>query len=291
MDSSTRQFGKGARLINPIRLAIHKMARPKIGKAVVPFDWEKGYDVREHIGPIKVKDQGGSSSCGGQAGAYFLEIQERLRGLRGRDDGIMSAKSIYAPIAYMGGGTTVVALMTQLGSAGALFEPKLPSYYVDGVTPLSEAMFIEKSWMTDATDKEAIRHAGYTPYDIGENMEVIAQTIRDYGGAIWMIAGQDNGTWLSAYPKPPQKGGGEIWHHFMILVGAKAVDGVKTIFAINSWGTDVGLGGEQRFQQDYFDAKGITDAFTFIHDGKPLPASSFSLIWRAIREWFRSLPA
>jgi len=45
-----------------------------VGMATIPFDWDKGYDVEEEVSkvlgvPFKlpVKNQNGSSSCGGQA--------------------------------------------------------------------------------------------------------------------------------------------------------------------------------------------------------------------------------
>lgn len=277
------QHGHGAVKLNKLHRKWNKLNRPKIARASLPFDWNKGYDVRDTIGPISIKNQGTSSSCSGQSGAYFLEIQERLRFI---NEGALSAKSIYAPIAERGGGATVIGVMTQIGSAGATKEATVPSYFVTG-EPLSESMFVEKSWVTDITTQDALTRAGYTPYDIGENIDTIAETVRDYGAVIWEIAGQNNGTWLSAFPKPPVKGGADIWYHFMCVIGAKMVNGQKSLIVLNSWGESVGDHGVQYFTQEYFDKKGIIDAFTFIYDTKLVPNSDNHSVWAEIARWFR----
>lgn len=288
------KYGHGARAIHPIHRALVKSTRPALGKASI-FDWTKGYDVRDTIGPISIKDQGSSSSCSGQAGSYFLEIQRRLQKI---NEGALSAKSIYAPIAYVGGGTTVVALTTQIASVGANLEHKVPSYYVTG-EPLSEAMMIEKSWETDQTNLDALLRAGYTPYDIGEGIDEVACAVRDWGGVIMEIQGQNGKVpgWLSSTPTPPtpltwwQKttsNHSDIWTHFMVVVGARMVNEKKMVIALNSWGTSVGDNGSQYFGEDYFNSGFILDCFTFIYDTHVSPLANNTSIWSAIALWFKA---
>lgn len=276
----------GAIPISRLHRFIHRtFARRPIARGT-SFDWNKGYDVRDVIGPIKIKDQGENSSCGGQAASYALEIVRRLKGI---NEGQVSAKSFYAPIAYTGGGTTVSALMTQFSTHGANLEASIPSVDAYG-NPLSEIMMEDKSWMTDATIKDAITRAGFTPYDIGEDMEAVAETIRDYGFVIWEIQGQNGNIpdWRSPYPQPPSKNNSNpIWNHFMCAIGAKIINGKKYIIALQSEGMGWGDAGIQYFDENYFNSGHIIDCFSFVYDTQTVPAlfDPFG-IWQALKMFF-----
>ncbi len=290
------KHGTGAVPIHPIHRAVVKAIRPTvIGRGMPDFDWSTGYDVRDHIGSILIKNQGSSSSCSGQAGSYFLEIQRRLQNIK---EGALSAKSIYTPIAFPGGGTTVNGLITQLGSGGGNLEAMVRSYDFNG-SPLSEALMSDKSWETDALIQDALMRAGYTPYDIGETIDEVAVAVRDWGAVIMEIQGQNGHTpgWLSSTPQPPtpltwwQKATSsnpDIWTHFMCVIGAKMIDGKKMILALNSWGPAVGIGGVQYFGEDYFNSGFILDCFTLIYDTHISPIESSNTIWAAIARWFKS---
>ena len=86
---------------NPIKKKVQRLTRyvqdRRIAMSGIPFDFQTGYDVRDYIGNIPIKNQGKNDSCSGQAGSYFLEIQRRLKGIK---EGAISAKSIYSLIAY-----------------------------------------------------------------------------------------------------------------------------------------------------------------------------------------------
>jgi len=278
-----KDFGHGAIPLNKVHRRVNKLLRKRVAKGF-SFDWDKGYDVRNIVGPIKIKNQGSNYSCGGQAGAYFIQIQRALQSIK-EDE--LSAKSLYAPIAYIGGGTTVVDLMTQIGSVGLNKENSVPSYYIDG-SPLSESMMIEKSWSTPQTTKDALTRAGYTPYDIGENIDEVASTIQNYGAVIWEIRGKNNGTWLTKSPVPPERKSPQpYWHHFMCCIGAKMINGKKTIIALQSMGTGVGESGVQYFGEEWFTSRNIIDCFTFIHNGQLVPAANNKSIWAEICRWFQ----
>lgn len=277
------KFGHGAIPINPLWRKVRRIFRSKVGKGTT-FDWATGYDVRDTIGPIIIKNQGVNFSCGGQAGSYFLEIQRRLQGIK---EGDCSAKSVYAPIAYPGGGTTIDSLETQIGTRGSNLEAAVPSYYITG-QPLSEAMMIDMSWDTPSMQQDALQRAGYTPYDIGTDIDNVASAIQAYGAVIWEIKGKSNGTWISAYPQPPLPGNpNPFFAHFMCAIGAKMINGQKTIIALESMGIEQGDQGIQYFQENYFNSGYILDVFTLIYDKKITSLPVSMPIWVGLLQWFK----
>ena len=289
IDLNSNPFGHGVLRRNPLVKIWQKLLRQangqKIGKSTIGFDWEKGFDVRDTIGPIQIKNQGQNSSCGGQAGAYFLEIQERLRGIK---EGTLSAKSIYSPWRNIGGGMTVTQLNTQIGATGANLEATVPSYDING-NPLSELMMEDYSWHNDRLDTDALTRAGYTPYDIAEDIETVAQTIQNYGAVIMEVRGNNNQSWFSQFPTINKVG--DYWYHYMILIGAiTGTNGKKYLMALNSWGNQVGNQGQQLFGEEWFTSHNIIDAFTWIHDSVVVPIPTpiaKQTIWQALALWFR----
>jgi hypothetical protein len=289
IDLNSNPFGHGVIRRNPLVKIWQKLLRQangqKIGKATIGFDWEKGFDVRDTIGQIQIKNQGTSSSCGGQAGAYFLEIQERLRNIK---EGAISAKSIYSPWGNLGGGMTVTQLNTQIGAHGANLEATVPSYYANG-DPFPEFLMNDQSWETPDVLADAMKRAGYTPYDIAEDITTVSQTIQNYGAIIVELQGTDNGTWLSAFPQITSIGKPK-WYHYMCFCIAKTINGKRYLGALTSWGKGVGDNGIQYFGEEWFTTKRVVDCFTFIHDSQvqPIPTAT-PTIWQALAIWFRSL--
>ena len=281
------QLKHGAIPLHPFHRFVHrKLFRQKLVKSSIPFNWQQGYDVRDTTGQIAIKNQGDSYSCGGQAGSYFIEIQRRLQKI---NEGSISAKSVYAPIAYPGGGTTVPALETQIAARGAELEITVSSYDAKGL-PLTETQYEDREWDTSAEVMPMQSRAGYTPVDIPLNIDSIASTIQQYGAVIVEVRGQNNGTWLTAYPKPPEPTNpNEIWQHFMILIGAKLINGVETLIALNSWGTSVGEQGVQYFLSDYVDY-GFVDCFSFVKDTQIQPVVGNNSIWSWLWYYFTGNP-
>jgi len=278
-----KDFKGGAIKLHPLHRWWHKkFRRGRIG-AALEVDWNKGYDVRNIIGDIKIKNQGSNYSCSGQAGSYFLEIQRRLQNIK---ETPCSAKSIYAPIAYSGGGTTVSSLMSQICAHGANLEASVPSYDAYG-NPLPEYLMTEKSWMTPDTIEDAENRAGYIPIDCKETIDDVASTIQQCGACLWEIEGQNNGTWTSVMPQPPSKNNpNEIWRHFQCLIGFQLLNGEKTIISLQSEGEGWGNKGIQMFQSNYFDSGHIVDAFSFLYDPKVIPNSDNQSVWAWLWRWF-----
>lgn len=276
--------GTGAIRTNSVRRKLRRTFGERVGRAPIPFDWAKGYDSLDQLGGISIKNQGESSSCGGQAGAYLLEI---LRGLKGHRDTV-SAKSIYSITAYPGGGTTVNAIETQIGGNGANLESSVPSYR-NGEPP-TEAFMTDRDWQSRALTAEALDRAGYTPMSVDIGMEEIACAVRDHKAVIIEITGQNNGSWLSRYPQPPTKANpNPRWYHFMCITGARTVDGQRQLNALQSWGEEAGENGRQYFREAYVSPKFILDAFAFIPDSEIVPDDSNVTVWAEIWRWFRRM--
>ncbi len=283
------KFGHGAkpqpRLARFIRKT-WKRARGQVLGSGMGFDWNTGFDVRDIIGPIAIKNQGTNFSCSGQAGSYFLEIQRRLQEIK---EGAISAKSIYAPIAAPGGGATISDLNMQISTRGANLEATVPSVNQDG-SPLPEVMMIDTSFENKGSIAAALLRAGYVPFDCQDDIDSVAVNIQQNGAVIMMIRGKNNGTWLSPNPQPPTSDNpNPYFYHYMCLIGAKMINGKKTIIALQSLGEETGDHGIQYFDEGYWNSGNIIDCFTYIFakNIKPLPTNHS--IFAAVISWFRKL--
>lgn len=222
----------------------------KIGKSAVPFNWSVGYSPTD---ASLTKDQGQSDSCGGQAGSY---LNERLKG------GEQSAKSIYSLIWYKGGGTTTRDILNTIVKRGVTSETSVPSQ------PATESNLEDKSWQSIALLDEATTRKGLSYAFINTDIESIAQSIRDIGGCILLIQGQNNGSWLSPTPVPPANNT-NLWAHFLFAGKAFMKDGKKVIAVHNSWG-DIGDNGWQYLTEDYFKSEYVIEAGVIYEPANPV---------------------
>lgn len=242
---------------------LRRASRPKfhnstLGMASVPYDWTKEI-------PIIIetrKNQEASSECGGMAGSYFLINLNKLTSNIETD---ISEKSIYAPIAYPGGGTTVYALENQIANAGANLQTDVPSKRPDGI--VDEAWVSDTSWITPELKQKALYNAGKLSQTVNIDIDSIAEAIRDTGGVIIEVEGKNGETpsWVTSIPTPPRKNNpNPIWRHFIFGGGTKLINGVKHIAFVNSWGMAVGEGGLQYLSEDYINSGHVIDVFTFL---------------------------
>lgn len=278
------KHGHGAKKIRSIRRYIHRRRRG-IAKASQPFDWTQEYDSTALIPQVTIKNQFLSDSCGGQAGSYLVEVIEKLAGSK---EGAISAKTIYAPIAYPGGGTTVIDLERQLNASGSDLEAIVPSYMPDGTT--DEAWMTDKTYLTAQIVEDEMARAGYQSVSVSIDMDSIAWAIKTYGAVIVEIEGQNNGTWDSPNPQPPV-GSRNLWRHFMCWMGAVQFNG-NAFKAFQSWGLSVGLSGMQFFNENYIDSGHILDVIAFYKPVQqpvsPIIASKPSA-WAMLLSWIESL--
>ncbi len=234
------EFGHGG-IPSTYDVRDHKASR--LGMAVQPFDWDKGFDIEEKIGAkIITEDQGQSSSCGGQAARYYIGVLNALQtGVYTR----MSAKDSYCKIFYPGGGTTIRDIGKQVGNHGLAREVSVPSYQ-GGNAPTE--WFMESTSVSDVVG-DSVRFAPVSAYARPKlDIDSIAAAIRDNNGVIVRINGENNGTWLSSFPKPP---GSKVWSHFMYGGKARLINGKRYIGLKQSWGKDVGDEGWQWLGEDY----------------------------------------
>jgi hypothetical protein len=278
------QFGHGAIHHSRLRHWFRRKMRPTLGRAEIPFDWSN--PIPDPMYPVK--NQGISFSCGGQAGSYL--IRDLLK-TAGKDQGEISAKSMYAPYCAVGGGMTIDAIETCVGAHGANLEATVPSYDANG-NPLSEPMYEDRSWETPQTDADALTRAGYTPVSVAIDKDSMAEAIRDYGGIIMLIQGQNGNqpmNWTTATPAPPSKSNPKpLWAHYLWC----AFTTTTQIAVYNSWGVQIGSGGKQFFDETYINSGYILDCIAFIPDSMigSLPVT-MPPPWASLLIWFKSLLA
>lgn len=221
-----------------------------------PFDWALGVDVTRAVGELPTKNQSSSFSCGGQAGSYFDGVASALANALTYKE--KSAHFVYALAAAPGGGSTDTELMRVLTNFGDCDEILLPSYTPDHQVP--------ESFISDKTKINAVAYANAslskfgTPLYVKRNLEDIAKAVRDHGGVIIGVIGQNNGTWLGADPKPPVDGN-NLWYHWLYVGRAVTRIGLQEIGAKQSWGEPIGEKGWQYFGNDYMPY--LFTAFTF----------------------------
>ena len=215
-------------------------------------DWEDGFDIEKELGfKIPVKNQFSSSSCVGQAFAYYLATLLSKKNRRHRE---VSAKSIYSLIAlgnnrgaYLRDGAKTIH------DLGALWENLLRSYRDNGTS--DEAWLTDKSWFNDEIkDIMALLKVSdyYRVTDF--SMDGFAKAIRDGYGMVAGVNGTNNGTWHSAEPKPPETQAG-IWGHAMFFGRFGTDDKGRYVEALNSWG-NIGRDGWQKLREEWFTENG-----------------------------------
>lgn len=220
------------------------------------FDWVRGFDIREKLGrDLSDKDQNGSGSCGGQAGAYLTEAI--------LDSAEASARSIYNKCFYPnGGGSTESGLMSTLINIGVDKEADTTSYE-NGNPPSEDFM------RTPDSNPSFIR--GLRPVYVNTDFDSMATAALQNRGIIIGIAGQDNGTWHSAEPKPPVK---SAWNHWVYVGFAGLRNGRKCLGFKNSWGKTVGENGWQYIYEDY--EPFIWRAWSMVYNNKARPTYKFT---------------
>lgn len=220
----------------------------------MPFDWNIGFDVRDVLlhktgtRDIPVKNQGSSGSCGGQAWAYAIGILDALRDGKYEEK---SARYIYAPCRHgsPAGGSCQDDLVNRIMKVGASNESLVPSYNCGN--PPDEQYMEMTGDFNDVALQNALEDKGLKPVYLNEkDIDSLAQAIRDDGCFVMGIQGENNGTWLSTFPKPPVNSNGK-WAHWVCFIGAQTINGIKYLLFINSWGKEVGQNGVQMIEASY----------------------------------------
>ena len=225
------------------------------------FDWDKGFDIevelKKRLGDanfrIFSKDQHQSLSCGGQAWSYYMAVIEAITTGTYEE---RSAKFFYSQTFAPGGGSNGRPLCDIAVNQGSALESDCPSYYY-GTT--------DEPFMTRPQDitVKARNTAGYSKALVYANVmpdiDLMANACKANNGLIIALEGEDNGTWLSLYPKPPVN---TKWAHWLYIGKAIMINGKKYLAVKNSWGDSVGASGWQYIGEDYFKAHKIWNGWT-----------------------------
>lgn len=219
----------------------------EIGNASQPFDWHKGYDIEDEIGfTLTVKDQGQSSSCGGQAWGYYGQAWDAIID---KENSEKSAKFIYSQTFVPSGGSAGRPNCDVVIKKGWAPEAICPSYS-DG-KPLTEELYRRPQDITPTAIIEANKDRAFAYANVSIDIELIAQAIRDNHGCIVGITGTNNGTWLGNNPQPPVTLANS-WNHWVYAGKVRQKHGKKQIGILNSWGENVGEDGWQWIDEKYF---------------------------------------
>lgn len=262
------QFGKGA-----VRDEEDERDFPyDIVAAAAPIDWETGFDIRNYLGgDIKFKNQWSSSSCVGQGWSYYIWVLqviemmnkysmtlEELRENHSEEIDDISAKAVYSQIFMSGGGASIRDGGKLVCNWGAVTDKLVPSNKPDGST--DESFMEDLTWRTNAIAEIAkmLKGKDYRVINAVSNMDLFAQAIIQNYGVVGGVAGENNGTWTSERPQPPERLG---WNHCLYF-GAFGTDEFGKFIAFpNSWGNLLGetwskgdpIGyGWQKIYQSYF---------------------------------------
>lgn len=250
----------------------------EIGMIGEPFDWKKGYDIEDELRDVlnnskfklPVNDQNGSGSCGGQAASKKGEAISAIA------NGVFKRKSAKYPYAQVfvppagSAGRELCRIATQQG-----FGNEVDTLSYENGKPPTEAFMQRKQDITEIAVKNAGIDKAFAYADVAINIESVAQAIRDTKGVIIGIAGQNNGTWRTKFPKPPTtENPDDVWRHWVYAGKAKIINGKKYIGFINSWGEDTGDDGWQWIGEDYFKSvfggvyksQGIFNVWTMVYN-------------------------
>jgi hypothetical protein len=239
----------------------------ELGKALPPFDWNKGFDIEDTV-KLYVDDQNGSSSCGGQATSKYAAV---LEAIATQSFERRSAAYIYNQTAIIVNGEPQGSRMRDnadlVVKQGVALESLCPSY--DHGKPPTDSYILGLTISKEASDSAKYAKGKSYAYVVS-NIDSYAQAIAANNGLITLFGAENNGTWLSEFPKPPVH---REWGHFVYCGKAKLINGKKYIGFLNSWGENCGNKGWQWFGEDYFNSGFIYQGCTIVLDSIPTPPS------------------
>lgn len=219
----------------------------EIGFSSSPFDWTVAYDVETIVGiKLTVKDQGSSSSCGGQAWASYGEVWDKVIDNQHQEK---SAKFIYSQT-FVGNGGSAGRTNCELVKDKGWAPESLCASYSNG-KPGDEAFYQRPKDIAPEAFTEALKDRAFAYATVSVDIDTVAQAIRDNYGCIIGITGTNNGTWRTDNPQPPVTFQGS-WNHWVYAGKARMRNGIKQIGFLNSWGTTTGDQGWQWIDEEYF---------------------------------------
>jgi hypothetical protein len=234
-----------------------------------PVDWYKGFNVqtelRKKLGSsfvIPVNNQGTTLSCVAQAWAKYAGIKKVISDLN-PNWVEFSPRDVYSHIYLPQGGSYVMAGGLRCRNNGVLPNEQLPPYWSGkpNMAPLEEVYRdkgLEGGHESGDNANEDIYNSlrqlvkGGSIEQVGYDIESVARAIRDNYGVVLAVHGENNGTWLTKFPKV----GSFQWGHAVLAIGYMYINGKKYIIILNSWGNGIGEGGYQWLGEEWFQQNG-----------------------------------
>lgn len=243
--TSIESFGKGA-VITPEEISKDQYVLAMSAPAVI--DWSIPFRVPA---ALVQRDQDGSSSCTGQAAAYYTQALNQIE--HGVSE-LYSARHIYSQVALgYGQGAYIFKAMSIPLTQGAASLNSVP----EGDS--SEAIMIDKS-----DNSKAVLEAKTDKYALisreGQSIDFMANIIKDYHGFVtgfngWNGMFSPDGTVID-WSKSD-------WGHAVYCIGYEMHNGQKCLVFINSWGSQWGSGGIGYFPEAFVTSGRFFDAHVF----------------------------
>ncbi|HRY62947.1 MAG TPA: hypothetical protein P5056_04235, partial [Candidatus Paceibacterota bacterium] len=218
MPKDISQFGKGC-LIKEPSIRDYRLETMLARATILP----SSYSLKDKIG--KIKNQGKSYSCVGQAIAYYVQL---LNFLETGKQVEMSARDVYSTIYQPEGGAYIVDGMKKICNSGCVEEKDAPSYE-NGVAP-SEAFMKNRADITSQESENGMTYLAkkYCTFE-KKNVEKLKIAIYEGTGAVVACDG-NNTCWADGEIEVPEK---VNWAHGILMVGW---DDTKKVFEfVNSW--------------------------------------------------------
>ena len=234
-----------------------------------PFDWKKGWDIRNEI-KLKVESQGRSLSCCGQAISKYAEIFTSNKDL--------SARDIYSRIflADWGGGAWIrdgMSLVVKRGVCGEnmassyeCFETKDKDGFRSVCNPPSEK-FMRKVPVYVEEDALKAKAERYAVIKHQNNIDTVADIISRSKGAVTGVRLTREGWKDHPFVRPP-KSGEKTYGHAIYIGFAKIIKGKKVIGFLNSYGKNWGNLGWGYLDEDYFKNNNIFNIRVFYYNNQ-----------------------
>lgn len=240
------QFGKGAADRPEDYFGPRAWRHEEIAGATIPASWiEKS--LATGFDSYPKKNQRSTSSCTTQALAKQLSVDELSENGAYRE---LAARSIYPYVVLPGGGSNAITATRLAIKQGMTLESLLPPALTE------PGMITDTDYIKDAKIIAQV-YAPDSEIECATDFETIAsifQTFKSQGIKKVITAsviGRNNGTWNSAFPKPPLSTDQGLWYHRVSITDFGLISGKKFLAIDNSWGDDIGNHGQQFLDESY----------------------------------------